>query len=77
MTLWRWLHDPELGFPKPFRINGRRFWKEPELTAWERTRVPDGGAFGSTSNDQQGAVSQLRTSTSDPGPNPGQQERAA
>jgi hypothetical protein len=42
MTLWRWLHDEQLGFPQPFRINGRRFWKEPDLLAWERTRAPDG-----------------------------------
>jgi hypothetical protein len=23
MTLWRWLHDEQLGFPQPIRINGR------------------------------------------------------
>ena len=44
MALWRWLHDDELGFPQPIRINGRRFWKASELTAWERTRAPDGEA---------------------------------
>jgi predicted DNA-binding transcriptional regulator AlpA len=38
MALWRWLHDEDLGFPKPFRINRRRFWKVSDLTAWERTR---------------------------------------
>lgn len=41
MSLWRWLHDEELGFPQPIRINGRRFWREQDLIAWERTRVPD------------------------------------
>lgn len=41
MTLWRWLHDGDLGFPQPFRINGRRFWSEPALIAWERSRIPD------------------------------------
>jgi hypothetical protein len=39
MALWRWLHDAKLGFPQPFRINGRRFWKETELTAWEQGRA--------------------------------------
>ena len=39
MTLWRWLHDEELRFPQPIRINGRRFWKEDDLTAWERTQM--------------------------------------
>jgi predicted DNA-binding transcriptional regulator AlpA len=38
MGLWRWLHNGELGFPKPFRINRRRFWKASELTAWDSTR---------------------------------------
>jgi len=41
MTLWRWLHDEKLNFPRPHRINGRRFWKAAELAAWERTRAPD------------------------------------
>jgi predicted DNA-binding transcriptional regulator AlpA len=35
MTLWRWLHDEELGFPQPIRINGRRFWSEEALNTWE------------------------------------------
>ena len=38
MALWRWLQDEDLGFPKPFRINRRRFWKASDLTAWEQTR---------------------------------------
>ncbi len=28
MTLWRWLRDPDLGFPQPTYINGRRFFDE-------------------------------------------------
>ena len=39
MTLWRWLHDDDLGFPKPIRINGRRFWSEDQLVAWERSQA--------------------------------------
>jgi predicted DNA-binding transcriptional regulator AlpA len=35
MSLSRWLNDDELGFPKPIRINGRRFWKEADLAAWD------------------------------------------
>ena len=38
MALWRWLNDQELGFPKPFRINRRRYWKASDLTAWESAR---------------------------------------
>jgi len=37
MSLWRWLRDTELGFPKPLRINDRRYWHESELVAWERS----------------------------------------
>lgn len=38
MSLWRWLHDAKLGFPKPSRINGRRYWKITDLEAWEASR---------------------------------------
>ena len=37
MSLWRWLRDPKLGFPRPMRINGRRFWK---LTSLRRGTNP-------------------------------------
>jgi hypothetical protein len=38
-TLDRWVADPEMGFPKPLVINNRRYFSEPELTAWERRRA--------------------------------------
>jgi hypothetical protein len=38
MTLWRWLRDEKLGFPKPYVINRRRSWDEAELDAFDRTR---------------------------------------
>jgi len=44
MTLWRWLRDKELGFPKPRRINRLRYWNDSELTEWERTCGPDAEA---------------------------------
>jgi predicted DNA-binding transcriptional regulator AlpA len=34
MTIWRWLNDPALNFPKPIYIARRRYWKEAEVTAW-------------------------------------------
>jgi predicted DNA-binding transcriptional regulator AlpA len=37
MSLWRWLRDPKLGFPRPMRINGRRFWKLAALEAWDKS----------------------------------------
>ena len=39
MTIWRWLHKSDLGFPVPIRINTRRFWKLTELEAWEASRL--------------------------------------
>lgn len=34
MTLWRYLADPELNFPKPIVINRRRYWREADVVAW-------------------------------------------
>jgi predicted DNA-binding transcriptional regulator AlpA len=38
MTIWRWLHRGDLGFPVPIRINNRRFWRLTDLEAWEASR---------------------------------------
>jgi hypothetical protein len=35
----RWAGDPQLDFPKPFYINGRKFWSLNALRAWDRQRV--------------------------------------
>lgn len=40
-TVDRWINDPELGFPKPTMINGRRYWRLGELRQWERARAAD------------------------------------
>jgi len=42
MTLWRWDHNPELGFPEPIRINGRKYRRVRELKAWE-SALPNNG----------------------------------
>ena len=34
-TLWRWEHDPHMGFPKPVRINGRKHRIEAELDEFD------------------------------------------
>jgi predicted DNA-binding transcriptional regulator AlpA len=39
MSIWRWLRNDELRFPKPTTINGRRYWLIAELEAWERARA--------------------------------------
>ncbi|ACA20973.1 Prophage CP4-57 regulatory [Methylobacterium sp. 4-46] len=35
MTIYRWLTNKRLSFPKPIRINGRRYWRVAELQAFE------------------------------------------
>jgi predicted DNA-binding transcriptional regulator AlpA len=39
MSLWRWLQNPELGFPPPMRIATRRYWRLADLEAWEQSRA--------------------------------------
>jgi predicted DNA-binding transcriptional regulator AlpA len=39
MSLWRWLHNEALSFPRPLEINGRRYWKLADLISWEESRV--------------------------------------
>jgi predicted DNA-binding transcriptional regulator AlpA len=39
MTLWRWLADQALSFPKPLVINRRRFWRLDQLEAWEGAQL--------------------------------------
>jgi predicted DNA-binding transcriptional regulator AlpA len=36
MTLWRWLADDKLAFPKPIYIGRYRYWCLSALVAWER-----------------------------------------
>ena len=42
MTLWRWLNNTALNFPKPIVINRRRFFARARLKCWERERVNAG-----------------------------------
>lgn len=38
MSLWRWLKDPALGFPRPIFIGRFRYFKLSELEAFDRER---------------------------------------
>jgi predicted DNA-binding transcriptional regulator AlpA len=38
MTLWRWLNDDNLDFPRPIYIGKRRYWKEADVIAWLESR---------------------------------------
>lgn len=39
MTLWRWLRDDALSFPRPIYIKTRRYWREDELSDWIASRA--------------------------------------
>jgi predicted DNA-binding transcriptional regulator AlpA len=39
-TLARWDKDPELNFPKPVVIRGRKYRRADELAAWSREQAP-------------------------------------
>ena len=34
MTLWRWLDNSEMNFPRPIYIGRRRYWREVEIYDW-------------------------------------------
>lgn len=38
MTLWRWLQDEALAFPKPMVVNRRRLFREDQIVDWEARR---------------------------------------
>ena len=42
MSLWRWLNNATLNFPRPMRINQRRYWKLSELEAFDRAQAQKG-----------------------------------
>lgn len=39
VTIWRWVRDPELDFPKPIQINRLNYWHLSALEAWENTQA--------------------------------------
>ena len=41
MSLWRWLNDADLCFPRPIYIGRRRFWREADVTTWIEKRAQD------------------------------------
>ena len=44
MTLWRWLNDPALEFPKPTYIGKRRYFREADVFAWLEAQAEKGAA---------------------------------
>ena len=44
MTIWRWLNDPAMDFPKPVYIGNRRYWREAEIIEWLDAQKERGAA---------------------------------
>jgi len=38
MTLWRWLENESLNFPRPIYIGNRRYWREADVIEWLEAR---------------------------------------
>jgi predicted DNA-binding transcriptional regulator AlpA len=38
MTIHRWLHDDDMGFPRPYYFGRFRYWLLAELETWERAQ---------------------------------------
>jgi hypothetical protein len=38
-TIARWQANPALNFPQPTVINGRKYFDEDQMTAWDRSRA--------------------------------------
>jgi hypothetical protein len=43
MAMWRWTHDPNLGFPAPIKIRGRNFRSRRALEEFKRRMIRAGG----------------------------------
>ncbi len=44
MTLWRWLADDSMGFPKPVYLGRYRYWRIADIEAWEAAQETRGAA---------------------------------
>lgn len=44
MTLWRWLADHDLAFPRATYIGRRRYFREAEILAWIEAQTEKGAA---------------------------------
>jgi predicted DNA-binding transcriptional regulator AlpA len=44
VTLWRWVRDPDMSFPRPIKINRLNFWRLAELESWENAQAEKGAA---------------------------------
>ena len=50
MSLYRWLADEQMDFPKPVYFGRFRHWRLSDLIAWEMTRPTVGKPFRATAH---------------------------
>ncbi len=43
MSLWRWLRDDAMKFPRPIYLGRFRYWRIAELEAWEAEQAAKRG----------------------------------
>ena len=43
MSLWRWIRDEEMGFPRPIYLGRFRYWRIAKLEAWEAEQAAKRG----------------------------------
>jgi predicted DNA-binding transcriptional regulator AlpA len=53
MTLFRWLADKELAFPRPIYLGRFRYWRTSDLLGWESNRPTVGAHFPARSRSQE------------------------
>ena len=39
MTLWRWLADDQMNFPRPLVLRRRRYWRKSEVMAFQNRQA--------------------------------------
>lgn len=53
-SLYRWLGDEKIAFPRPIYIGRFRYWKLGDLIAWEQCRPSVGAPAGAARQREQG-----------------------
>jgi predicted DNA-binding transcriptional regulator AlpA len=55
VTLWRWLKNEDLKFPRPSVINKRRYFDEAEIARWVAERRRPAPGYDGTQSEAQAA----------------------
>jgi len=39
MSIWRWMRDDRVQFPRPMKMNRRNYWRLGDLRQWQASRL--------------------------------------